>query len=326
MPKVTLITFNGKTQSLSKWSREIGIGCSTLQNRINIGWDIEKVMTHPLGQKTMRGGKPLKLVAEGGRNCKSCGIDMPYLTPGTAGAYVENSKKYCSVKCAQARPGTVLKGELNPNYSDAGRKVCKACSKEYRSYNKTSKYCSHACYLSTKPKVGPYVKKGRPPKKILEPKPKIIREVVYQKCLMCENTFRKIPSNTQKYCSYKCHLDSGGAFRAGKAAGTMTRKYGAKKDANHKEIVDAFEKLGACVLDMSTLGSGVPDILVMCKGTPYMVDIKNPKTGYGKRGLNQNQKEWAAEWKGGPVYMISTVDQVTDMVNGRLGSIKRFPE
>ena len=52
------------------------------------------------------------------------------------------------------------------------------------------------------------------------------------------------------------------------------RKYGNKKDANHKEIVDAFEALGASVLDLSDMGCGVPDLIVWCMHGWQMVDVK----------------------------------------------------
>lgn len=106
----------------------------------------------------------------------------------------------------------------------------------------------------------------------------------------------------------------------------MTRKYGAKKDANHSEIVNEFKRLGASVLDASNVGSGMPDLVVSCSGTLHLVDVKNPNTGYGRRGLNKRQKEWALEWKGGPVYLISTIEEVAEMVRGNLAGLKRFPE
>lgn len=102
--------------------------------------------------------------------------------------------------------------------------------------------------------------------------------------------------------------------------------YGVKKDANHGQIVDAFKKLGAGVVDMSRLGCGVPDLVVWCRGQWLLVDVKNPKTRYGQKGLNKRQKEWATDWKGGPVFLISTVEQVGQMVNGEFGALKRFPE
>lgn len=44
-----LITFNGKTQSISQWAKETGIIRETLSNRINkMGWSIEKALTTPV--------------------------------------------------------------------------------------------------------------------------------------------------------------------------------------------------------------------------------------------------------------------------------------
>lgn len=41
------ITFNGKTQTLTDWSKEIGIGRNTLTARLQRGWSIEKALTTP---------------------------------------------------------------------------------------------------------------------------------------------------------------------------------------------------------------------------------------------------------------------------------------
>ena len=44
-----LITYNGKTQSLSQWAIEIGLNRSTLEQRINkYHWSIEKALTTPI--------------------------------------------------------------------------------------------------------------------------------------------------------------------------------------------------------------------------------------------------------------------------------------
>ena len=145
-------------------------------------------------------------------------------------------------------------------------------------------------------------------------------------CAQCGITFHAYSSQhrTRRFCSYACHLASGGAKRAGEAAVMAKRKYGNKKDANHKEIVDAFEALGASVLDLSDMGCGVPDLIVWCMNGWQLVDVKNPKTGYGRRGLNPLQREWASKWKGGPVYMVSTIDDVVALINGKKESVKSF--
>ena len=41
----TLITYNGRTQTLQQWADEVGIGATTIHNRIsNLGWSIEEAM------------------------------------------------------------------------------------------------------------------------------------------------------------------------------------------------------------------------------------------------------------------------------------------
>src|SRR6478736_6398514 len=59
-----------------------------------------------------------------------------------------NIRVNCSEKCMSEYFKTKLAGALNPNYKNAGKKVCIICNKEYKSYQKTSKYCSRECYKS----------------------------------------------------------------------------------------------------------------------------------------------------------------------------------
>jgi hypothetical protein len=100
--------------------------------------------------------------------------------------------------------------------------------------------------------------------------------------------------------------------------------YGAKKDANHGEIVAAFEKMGCQCLDLSSLGGGVPDLLVWHKSTnrAFMVDVKNPKTGYGRRGLNRLQLKWAESWTASPIYLVYSDLDAERLVRGEYRSVK----
>lgn len=103
------------------------------------------------------------------------------------------------------------------------------------------------------------------------------------------------------------------------------KKYGAKKDANHKEIFDAIRQLTACH-DLSNAGCGVPDGVAWAGDGWQFFDVKNPRTGYGRRGLNPRQREWANDWRGGPVYLIYTAEEAVDFARGNLDELKRFPE
>lgn len=125
------------------------------------------------------------------------------------------------------------------------------------------------------------------------------------------------------YCSYKCHLDSGGAFRAGIAASKAIMKYGAKKDANHNQIFTELRKHCA-VYDFSAMGHGLPDGIAWIKESWHLFDVKNPKTGYGRRGLNPVQIKWVNQWKGGPVYLIYTEEEAVQFGIGNFSGIKRI--
>lgn len=77
-----------------------------------------------------------------------------------------------------------------------------------------------------------------------------------------------------------------------------------RRDANHAEIVSAFEQCGWRVLDLSRVGQGCPDILIAKAGKTALVEIKIPK---GK--LRQNQSVFASLWAG-KVYTCRTMTDV----------------
>lgn len=121
-----------------------------------------------------------------------------------------------------------------------------------------------------------------------------------------------------------CHLASGGARRAGEAAVMAKLKYGAKKDANHREIF-AYIEVFTAVKDLSNAGCGVPDGLAWVSGGWRLFDVKNRGTAYGRRGLNPIQKRWADDWRGGPVYLIHDIEEAALFVKGEFGSLTSFP-
>lgn len=222
------------------------------------------------------------------KQCNYCSDDF-YVRPSHA-----EKRSHCSTDCHnEARRVNLIK--LCP--------VCLVPIKGKPSFVLKRAYCSRKCMAQD----------------YKEKKKKTAHKSV---CSYCGNEFTHSPSKDRKYCSYQCHLDSGGAIRAGQEAVKTMKKYGLKKDANHNDIVKAFKKLGADVIDLSNLGCGVPDILVWCKGAWHLIDIKNPETAYGKRGLNPLQKTWAADWKGGAVYLVYNNDDVVNMVNGNLDKVK----
>ena len=51
-------------------------------------------------------------------------------------------------------------------------------------------------------------------------------------------------------------------------------RYNRKKDANQNEIVDALEKVGCSVTDMSAVGDGFTDLFVTRAFVHYLIEVK----------------------------------------------------
>lgn len=122
-------------------------------------------------------------------------------------------------------------------------------------------------------------------------------------CARCQKPFDSYHKN-RKFCSFECSAK-------GK---DMPHGYACKVDANHKEIVDAMKAVGASIIDTSRLGKGMPDVIVGFRGQTILMEIKNPKTQYGRKGLNANQRKWAEEWSGGPLSIVDSVDAALRML------------
>lgn len=90
----------------------------------------------------------------------------------------------------------------------------------------------------------------------------------------------------------------------------MMRKYGSKRDASEKAVVEALRACGASVylLDQPM------DLLVGFRGRTYICEVKTPKTQYGKK-LKESQQKFADEWRGGTVHIFRTIQDVTNWVN-----------
>lgn len=122
-------------------------------------------------------------------------------------------------------------------------------------------------------------------------------------CVSCGHSYRSYDS-ARKYCSRSCY----------KEVKQGMPKYAARRDANHSEIIAAFKKLGCAVMDTSSAGRGFPDLLVSYRSVVRLVEIKNPKSKYGKAGLSKTQVRFAEEWSGVTVHIVRTLDDVCALV------------
>lgn len=270
--------------------------------------------------------------------CAWCALEKP------ATAH-QKRQQFCSTKCYGANKSQNWVGEKNPSFKNASQKTCLHCHGNFSSYNKGRKFCTLKCYSNfCESKKLPAISKEKRSKnkKICvtcnesfdcsAASHKINcsiecatvwrnNKLRHKNCAICGNQFRVFPSSTKRYCSYECHLDSGGAFKAGMAAAKAIMKYGPKKDANHNELFDVLKKYCA-VYDVSASGMGIPDGLAWVNNAWHLFDVKNPKTGYGKRGLNPVQKKWLSQAQGGPIYLLYTVEDAENFGCGRFEGLK----
>jgi hypothetical protein len=90
----------------------------------------------------------------------------------------------------------------------------------------------------------------------------------------------------------------------------------ARVDANQKEIVEAFRKLGATVLHLHQIGQGCPDILVGYQGSNYLVEIKDGAKSPSHRKLTDDQKTFHSKWNG-QVCIINSINEIKPLLNNK---------
>jgi hypothetical protein len=103
----------------------------------------------------------------------------------------------------------------------------------------------------------------------------------------------------RQYCSRRCCA----------AHQLLERFGGAIEDANHEPIVAALQAQGIPLIDLRQLGGGTPDVLAEGRFGLQLLEIKNPSTKYGRKGLSPAQKRFATWWKGRRVKVVHDVHE-----------------
>lgn len=70
------------------------------------------------------------------------------------------------------------------------------------------------------------------------------------------------------------------------------RRYGNRRDAIERDIINALEKCGCTVEQLN--GEDIPDLLVGRAKRNYLLEVKDPETGK----LSKGQARWHREWNG----------------------------
>ena len=90
----------------------------------------------------------------------------------------------------------------------------------------------------------------------------------------------------------------------------MTRK---RRDANHAEIVNAYERMNCSVRVVADL-PGALDLIVGYRGVDARVEIKDGAKPPSARKLTAAEAEELARWRGRPPEIVCTVDDVHEHV------------
>jgi hypothetical protein len=95
-------------------------------------------------------------------------------------------------------------------------------------------------------------------------------------------------------------------------------RHGKKRDANEKEIIAAWEAMGAYVEGIS--GKGSPDTLVHHKGVLYRCEVKGAKRGLTKAQVESFARAHAA---GVPTFIIRSKEDAADLLESMPGTLLR---
>ncbi len=153
------------------------------------------------------------------------------------------------------------------------------------------------------------------------------RNAGWHKCKGCGKEFRDERRHKRTYCSRECYVAQpetqdrlkSMAKAAGDLGGMSKHARGdigfRGKDKNHDEIVSAFESMDVLVTDLHTLGNGMLDLFVTLSPEEpgILVEIKNPNSKYGRRGLSKGQKRFLSGWRGS-YRIVSDLDGVIETV------------
>lgn len=78
-----------------------------------------------------------------------------------------------------------------------------------------------------------------------------------------------------------------------------------KIDNNHTEIVDLLTQSHCSVTSLASVGRGCPDLLIGYRGKTHLAEVKS-----GNGALRDSQKEFINLWRGSPVIVVRTFEDI----------------
>lgn len=89
----------------------------------------------------------------------------------------------------------------------------------------------------------------------------------------------------------------------------MILRHARRRDGNSKELEARARAMGVQVEPFETR-AGRPDAVWGGWGVTFLVEYKDPSTRYGRAGLAVDQARFALTWRGGPIRVVATPDDV----------------
>jgi hypothetical protein len=105
-----------------------------------------------------------------------------------------------------------------------------------------------------------------------------------------------------------------------------------RRDANHYAVVAELTQAGFSVQDLSLVGGGCPDLIVAKHGVERWVELKDPERtrkrphGGSADGRSASQVEWAQSWRGSPVIVAETTEDVLRAFDALMVLQDRYPD
>jgi hypothetical protein len=101
-------------------------------------------------------------------------------------------------------------------------------------------------------------------------------------------------------------------------------RFGRKVDSNQADIVKDLRVWGGddiSIEDTHDVGGGFPDLVVGWRGVTLLVEVKSPGarvTGKVKRETDDRQRGFREKWRGTPVCVATTAEDVITALSNRL--------
>lgn len=84
-------------------------------------------------------------------------------------------------------------------------------------------------------------------------------------------------------------------------------------DANQKQIVEDLRKVGFSVCVLSSVGKGVPDLLLGRWGRNFLIELKDGAKPKSKQKLTPDEITWHERWKGS-VHVCNSFEEIVNKV------------